>query len=545
MFGTPSSPLPQSSIRAEPSLRNVRQQRRLVLGLVGFLLTITGLVWWMRSGRSDNVPSNTPTATLSKLPSKLKPSTPNPNPDPYQSSSSPSTRLRLASPLRKGKLPKTPEHSHFSCLGNDNSIEGFRERICVFSNVCYRYNEDKWIYHSKKLVNPDNPNQFKDPTTLFDSKYGERTSFIEGDHGFVALHQTTDWWVNRENTWGPEIEFSSLPIHTSPANTLTLSPLHSVFAFWADDDNLGHLLWEEMATLFYSMHRMSVTTDSLVAMHYPEPLPERKLALKFRNAFFPAISSHPPVNLREYLHTKISESHISASQNPTVCFENLLVGGNMRRFLHPYAWHNHGHEPLFKSLRSKILLHHSINPDETPTTHHILITNKTETNFKGDNSVHGSRKRAIANLDTLVAFLKERYGHSAKITTIEWQKHSIKEQLDIIHSATLFITPPGGVSMLLPFLPNGATAIVIDYLENEPNNLWGTPHGESISMEAPFWNHWPHVRKLYYQIRSAEDLVSDSEKPLEEVSWREGVSYVLDMARVGALVDQAFDDMEN
>ncbi|KAI9351261.1 hypothetical protein BDR26DRAFT_850752 [Obelidium mucronatum] len=305
------------------------------------------------------------------------------------------------------------------------------------------------------------------------------------------------------------------------------------------------MLWEEMAGLYYAMARMDVLTDNLVALHHPWSLPDRKLSIKFRNAFFSGISDTPPVNLREYIHKQIMETpSISDKKNVDVCFEQLLVGGNMRRFLHGVAWHNHGHEPLFKALRSRILTKHSIDPNTVPTSHHILITNKTETNFKADASV-GSRKRAIYNLDQVVAHIKQKYP-GVKVTAVEWQKFNVTEQLKLAHSATVFISPPGGVSMMLPFLPHGAHAILMDYLENEPNNWYGTQVGDSISMEAPFWNHWPHVKKLYYQIRGPQDLVSDSDtKPLDQISWREGVSYRLDLTRLDDLMEQAFNDMEN
>ncbi|KAJ3140911.1 hypothetical protein HK100_008275 [Physocladia obscura] len=351
----------------------------------------------------------------------------------------------------------------------------------------------------------------------------------------------------RKITWtsAPEIVDSPLPTITDPKNTISLPNLHAIWSLWAYDDNLGHILWEEMAGLYFAMSRMNVLTDNLIAMHYPYDLPTRKLSIKFRQAFFPGISKTQPVNLREYVSSVlISNGSGSIAQN--ICFEQLLVGGNMRRFLHSVAWHNHGHEEMFRNLRANILTAHGIDPTSTPNeSHHIVITNKTETNFKADSTV-GERKRAIANLDEVVAWIKDKYGPNIEVSCVEWQKMSVKDQLNLMVSATVFISPPGGVSMMLPFLPNGAHAIIMDYLENEPNNWYGTRVGDSISMESPFWNHWPHVKKLYYQIHGKQDMVSDStSKTLDEVSWREGVSYVIDMTRLEGLLEQAFHTMEN
>ncbi|KAJ3352119.1 hypothetical protein HDU83_008302 [Entophlyctis luteolus] len=473
-------------------------------------------------------------------------------PPPLQPYARPRPRLRIPHP-RLGTLQSTADlppsqFSRFTCAGDDNSVQAFRERVCVFNNVCYDATSDKFTFHAKKVRDPANPSETKFPTVLFDSSRGERVTFNEDGHGFVALWQTTDiFGADMSNTWGPEVTQDPLPSFTNPKQTVTLHNLHAVWSLWAYDDNLGHVLWEEMAGLFFAMSRMDVLTDDLIAMHYPSSLPERKLSKKFRDAFFPAISSQSPVNLKDYIadilkqHAKQSPAAAAATN---VCFDQLLVGGNMRRFLHSVAWHNQGHEQMFKQLRDRILVHHGLNPRQVPRAHHIVVTNKTETNFRADDTV-GARKRAIANLDEVVEFLREKYAKTVKVTSVEWHTLTVPQQLELMFSATVFVTPPGGVSMLLPFLPEGAHAIIMDYLENEVNNWYGTQVGDSISMEAPFWNHWPHVRKLYYQIRGVQDMVSDSaSKGIDQVSWREGVSYVLDVARLEALVEQAFDAME-
>ncbi|KAJ3024318.1 UNVERIFIED_CONTAM: hypothetical protein HDU68_008235 [Siphonaria sp. JEL0065] len=540
-----------------------RQQRIVAIGAVAAVVIVTA--WMLYSSAS----SHSATTTTTNQSNQVTPPQPPPQAvagkdaapetnnalspsnntqfDTSTSNSNKLTKLRLPAPLRTASnpLPAKPEYSRFSCLGDDNRVSAFRERICVFNNVCYNYATDRFTFHTRKVTDKKT-GQSRNPTVLFDSTTGERTEFVEDGHGFVALWQTTDiFGADLQNTWGPQIENTPVPSHTSPSTTITLPNLHAVWSLWAYDDNLGHMLWEEMAGLYYAMTRMDVLTDSLVPLHYPWALPDRKLGIKFRNAFFSGISNTPPQNLRDYIYNTIMQDNtISDKRDVNVCFEQLLVGGNMRRFLHAVAWHNHGHEPMFKSLRARILEKHGIDPTSVPTQHHILITNKTETNFKADQTV-GSRKRAIYNLEQVMAHVKETYP-GVKVTCIEWQKHSVADQLKLVNSATVFISPPGGVSMMLPFLPPGSHAIIMDYLENEPNNWYGTQVGDSISMEAPFWNHWPHVKKLYYQIRGPQDLVSDStSKSLEEVSWREGVSYNLDMGRLGALLQQAFDDMEN
>ena len=98
--------------------------------------------------------------------------------------------------------------------------------------------------------------------------------------------------------------------------------------------------------------------------------------------------------------------------------------------------------------------------------------------------------------------------------------------------------------MLLPFLPDGANAIILDYLGKKDDWNIGTKAGESVSMEAPFWNYWPHVKKLYYQVRSKEELrPDDPSKSLDDVSWRDETSVQVDLTRLEALLEMAFENM--
>ena len=50
--------------------------------------------------------------------------------------------------------------------------------------------------------------------------------------------------------------------------------------------------------------------------------------------------------------------------------------------------------------------------------------------------------------------------------------------------------------MMIPFLPEGAHAIIVDYYEKDGKPLFGTRKNTSVSMESPFWNYWPHVKKV-------------------------------------------------
>ncbi|KAI8621953.1 hypothetical protein BC830DRAFT_1163288 [Chytriomyces sp. MP71] len=435
--------------------------------------------------------------------------------------------------LDSGASANTRRFSHFRCIGNDNDPDGRRERICLFENVCYSLEKDEFTYHIR--------NTSRKPI-LFDSRNGERFDFWESNLngrdykvGFVALSGFTEGSTD----WAPLVSVSPSPAVTSPSTTVTLNSLHSIFQLAVHDDNLGHVLWEELGMLWYGMIRLNAYSDNLVAMHALEPLPNRKLSQKFRDAFFGAITPNAPVNLVEYLK-KMAASKRGAKY---VCFDQLMAGGNMLRFFQTHAWHNQGHEPLFYALRNRILGHHGIDYRAVPKTHKIVFTNKTETLKK---NIDGglAKNRGISNLAELVAHVKRRYP-SVAIEVVEWQKLSVKKQLELMHSTTVFITPCGGVSTMLPFLPEGGHAIIIDYFERNGEAYYGTQPGTSVSMEAPMWNHFPHVKKLYYQVWKASDFVSDVPgKAIEELDWRYEASVNVDFERMDKLIEAAFEDME-
>ncbi|KAJ3097344.1 hypothetical protein HDU97_004922 [Phlyctochytrium planicorne] len=436
--------------------------------------------------------------------------------------------IRINHPMIAHKEPtKSGKYSKFRCSGDDNDIDGYVERVCVFEHICYDRNQNEFQFYQRDTE--------EDRTILFEARMGEVKDFRHKDHGFVAVKQlffaavATEW-----DTFAPNLVKGESPITKYPDSTTVLAPVHVLWSTWAQDDNLGHVLWEEMAGIWFAMVRMNVIRDDVVAMHWPDKLPDRKLARKFREAFFPAISKSPPVGFDDY----VSEV---AQKKRYVCFNEMLVGGNVRRFLQRLAWHNYGHEPLFWSLRGRILQAFALDPYQVPKTHQIVITKKSSSNYFSSSEY--KTHRSIYNFDEVVDFVKKQYP-SVTIKVVDFKDYTIQEQLKLLLQTTVLITPSGGISMVLPFLPDGANAILLDYLEKEDSYLIGSKAGESVSMEAPFWNYWPHVKKLYYQVRSKDELRPDNPaKSIDEISWRDETSVLVDLKRLSALLEQAFENM--
>jgi hypothetical protein len=297
--------------------------------------------------------------------------------------------------------------------------------------------------------------------------------------------------------------------------------------------------------MWYAMIRLNIYDDDFIPMHGLSELPQRPRSIKFRDAFVPAITKSKVVDMRSYFSNLVDQERQNGTKPDVkfICFDQLMAGGNMRRFVHYMAWHNHGHEPMLFGLRNRILKHHNIPTDKLPQEHRIVITNKTVSDWLKKDGV--ARVRGIYNLQEVVDYVRSHYPN-VKTDVVEWHKLTMMEQLALMQSTTLFITCPGGASMLLPFLPEGAHAIITDYLENYA--YWhGTHPGESTSMEAPFWNHWPHVKKHYYQVFEKSDIVpNDPSKGLDDegMMWRDDTSVIVNLDRLGRMIDAAFYEME-
>lgn len=186
-----------------------------------------------------------------------------------------------------------------------------------------------------------------------------------------------------------------------------------------------------MASIWYAMIRMNVLTMNVTAMHWPDNLPDRPLAKKFRDAFFPAISSKPPVSFYPYIDS-IAGPVEDGLRN--VCFDQFLVGGNVRRFVQRMSWHNYGHEHLFFSLRSRILESHELDPYFVPAAHRIVISHKTSSNYHSDSRY--KTHRSIYNIEEVTHFVRSRYGQ-IEVDVVDLKEYSVADQLRLLLSTTL------------------------------------------------------------------------------------------------------------
>ena len=321
--------------------------------------------------------------------------------------------------------------------------------------------------------------------------------------------------------WGPIISNEMYPV----TSVTILYRLHSLMKTRYAASNVAHGLWEDFGSISYSMDRMNILDRELVIMHLGN-IPSSILFRQYHQYVIPALTENPMVQF---------ETYVKSFKTKYVCFDSLIAGGQLSVVSKPQIKENHGREALFYNWRSKIIRYSRFDPDFVPRKHHIVITNKSYSMWTRPGS---KMHRAIVNLKEVASFIELTYPTICS-EVIEWHTISINKQIEKLLNTTILITPCGGVSLIIPFLPHGAHAIVMDHYVNKAAR--GFRIGESGSMDGGFLNHISHVRKQYYQVYGPNDYKFDFPGATDT---REHSSILVNMTRLKLLIDKALEEME-
>lgn len=414
----------------------------------------------------------------------------------------------VLSVARRGILrrPRKVDRSYSShqCIGNGNRIEKFYKRVCHFENICYA--NGSFLYYREG----------KQPLS-FDRKRGVQYEFQADDGTPFASYLAYDF---RAGPFAPLIIKERIP-----DSVVRLQGTFALWKIWAYPVNFGHLVWEDIGNIYSTQKRLTGFWDRNTQTLQVSPLSKEADFERIVQGIMPAISTMSVMSLEGFIQQ-------SAPPGSTVCFDHLFVGA-------PTSLQQmEGHEELLADYRTRILKHYNI-AESLPASPVIYITDKSSSVWT--HAQGSGRHRAIANARELRAYLAARLPH-AKIATVEWHNFSIEKQLDLLAHTSILITPCGGVSMVIPFLPEGAHAIVMDYLSDggDSGARYGYDKGDSASMEVSFLDRFPHVTKYYYQIYSQDDLEWDFEGATD---LRNDASVKVHFERMYDLVNSALISM--
>ncbi|CAF3609301.1 unnamed protein product [Rotaria sp. Silwood1] len=134
---------------------------------------------------------------------------------------------------------------------------------------------------------------------------------------------------------------------------------------------------------------------------------------------------------------------------------------------------------LLYDYRTAILRYHCVNVSHLPSRHRIVLVNKTQALRRS--------LRAIKNLVEVKHFIHSTYP-KIQLDVIDWSKYTFTQQMHELYKTTILITPCGGISTIIPFLPGGTHAIIMDFYVNKQAYRKDEKYrvGESASMDGAF-----------------------------------------------------------
>jgi len=252
----------------------------------------------------------------------------------------------------------------------------------------------------------------------------------------------------------------------------------------------------------------------------------------------PVIQPSKSLNTLSHTINVISRSITDGKPIKNLCFRNVAIGGyhyHIQPFplAQSYSITNYGQDNHFLAYRNSILLEHGIIPSiSLPKPHHRIVLLKKSSSFNNEQIP----RRSIHNIDEVYNWLQLAYpsiDSEKSIMIIEPHKLSWQQQLTIFSSTTILITPCGGISTILPFLPLGASVIIMDY----PEPLYN----RSVSMENILWNHFSYLHIFYYQMYTNKDYIVTNSEIMEngQPNYRHNTLPVLHKKRILSLVSTA------
>jgi len=359
-------------------------------------------------------------------------------------------------------------YSSHQCVGPNPSDlhteNAWGDRQCILHNVCLHKNDSGSTYVLDYFY----------PSSI----QSLNSTIIRPHTKLVALrHGLTD---------GAAIRVQLVPMNymnpTDPnSNVSYVNGTYLMYHILPDGDmNFGHIIFDDAFGLYANLKQFEATRNNPPSKNhvlvfqscdsFPKDLQD--LCQKFTVGIFPAFSSHAVRSIDSAIN--------SSSSTRRICFRELVVGQGISGAV---GWgpKNFNRAQIFSEFRADLLKAHGINPNIIPKEHHILLINK-----KG--------RRILQNLhDIYKEMLSTPRYAGIKITVIDdFKNFTITEQLKLFQTATIVLTPCGGISLLFFFLPRQSVLIV-------------SGNAYASRLEAQVWDYQSHLRVIHYPVNSKDD----------------------------------------
>ncbi|KAA0154177.1 hypothetical protein FNF27_06731 [Cafeteria roenbergensis] len=343
----------------------------------------------------------------------------------------------------------------------------------------------------------------------------------------------------------------------------------------ARDANVGHLLLED-GFAAYALHSVfhrrgargrpwNATRLALRrgcgAFHAGDEAAARRCMV-----FFDAVSKALPPGLPPTSLAALAGGarDLDGRLERRLCFKRLVVGTAPFGLVHRPA--DASQAALLSGYRCAVLRGHGLpcdavapgsrarrgdGPDTNDPAVRIVVTRK-------QGGVHGP-KRGLCNTDEAAEWIQQALGGGAagpealalgagsraprvEVRVVDWaETGTFAEQLALLSSTSVVVSPCGGVSIPLVFLPEGAQLIVTDFWQpDDEARALDALTGSSQHMEGHVWALLSHMTVRYYQITDpmADVELAAGTRPTKE-ALRNAACVRLERGRLLRLVRDA------
>ena len=410
-------------------------------------------------------------------------------------------------------IAASKQFSRFFCIGGRGRLKAQNDRSCRFQNICYRPSTNKWLFYQnpeEKLV------------VLLDE--GEIIS--EFPEQFLNARsmgnpQDAQWW-------SPSIvkEADGIPSSAFAARVDPSKPNVNVLYHPHYPSNMGHVIGDDLFPIFNLMSSfgMLVSDAQFIITRdcekiFPKSAKKAKQCDFFLNMLLPGVTDKKYLAATQKDFVEKVRGSESSGDSDLVCFEQLLVGNG------PWGFQQSlGKAPSWWAYHAFYLNNLGINPQRTPKKHRITVSIK-----KG--------KRALANNDELVAYLKEKFPtyevDALELTSLGGWKNELNYLLD----TSVLITPCGGVSMSAMFMPHNSALVIVDYFNLKKNVSFG--------MEERLWANLGYVRPFHYPFTRDEVRMPEGHDPNDYQEMRDWGEVRVNLERMETIVKAAISHVDN
>jgi hypothetical protein len=430
-------------------------------------------------------------------------------------------------------LETKPFHSTVHCVGETHQEStAWMYRSCHFSYLCFDTNSSEFVLvaspHEKQLQKKLVPNSFISTSVANTTvALGGINPRWKGKDFNQGIHKVE--WFPRILPQPPK-EYYMLP------SSVLLIPFHSFAAH-----NVGHLLWDDFLPIYTLLQMFGLT--GMTKLMLRAVLPPRQLlygtcemrrnkakkcASNFLK-FLPLLGIDPNTfSTTRDVSFVLKQGSVAPVAPQYVCAKQGVAGlgmltdhGNKDHGWNPERdqglatpVHNVAKGPLLYNFRNYLV--HNLG---------ISLVPPPQSKFRIVLSAHSSRDLGRdVSFDNQFRFLSKAFP-AASIETVELANLTLKEQVQVASTTSIFVTTCGGGAMTATFLPRGASLILYYQATGGFNFDQFNQTGGAAYLDWDLFNNAAYLRVHWL--------------PIESMNTREGLEALM------YLVNQEMDVSSN